>query len=137
MENYIAFGISGSSFIKAQGNEEWIDKLPGYVPGSVGLRWTNTINIQHYMQWNFVDPSKNLAMTPKDMLIESFFLWLRTDIWVYNLEKYESVLVPNRKELIESYKDQWFAYDTTDRLVLTDEGMDVFNTITTDLLNEI
>lgn len=137
MENYIAFGISGSSFIKAQGNEESIDKLPEYVPGSVGLRWTNTINIQHYIQWNFVDPSKNLAMTPKDMLIESFFLWLRTDIWVYNLEKYESVLVPNRKELIESYKDQWFAYDTTDRLVLTDEGMDVFNTITTDLLNEI
>lgn len=76
-------------------------------------------------------------MTPKDFLIESFFLKLRTDAGVTELENYIPVLVADRKERIESYKDQGFAYDTEDRLVLTDEGMDVFNTITTDLLNEI
>lgn len=137
MWDYLGLGMSGSSFIKAEWNEEFIHQLPWYTEGCVAVRWTNSTNLNQYMQWKFVDSDKNLAMTAKDYLIESFFLQLRTDVWVYNLEKYESVLVPNRKELIESYKDQGFAYDTTDRLVLTDEGMDVFNTITTDLLNEI
>ncbi|HCY20568.1 TPA: hypothetical protein DIC40_01670 [Patescibacteria group bacterium] len=76
-------------------------------------------------------------MTQKDILIESFFLGLRTDTGVTNLEKYIPLLVPNHKELIESYKDEGLLYDVDDRLLLTDQGMDVSNTIITDLLNEI
>ena len=76
-------------------------------------------------------------MSQKDFLIESFFLRLRTDLGIKNIEDYNSVLVPNRKDLIESYKDQGLVYDLEDRFLLTDSGMDVFNTITTDLLAEI
>ncbi len=137
MENYIGFGMSGSSFINLKEQEDRAQTLPWYTKDSVGLRWTNTTNLVEYLKGNFIDTNKTLSMTSKDMLIESFFLNLRTDKWVVALEKYIPVLVPDRKERIESYKDQGFAYDTEDRLVLTDEGMDVFNTITTDLLNEI
>ena len=137
MEDYLGLWMSASSFIKVKGNKDFIEQMPGYTKDCVGLRWTNTANLTEYMKWNYIDSSKNLAMTPKDFLIESFFLKLRTDLWVTKLEDYSSVLVADRKERIESYKDQGFAYDTEDRLVLTDAGMDVFNTITTDLLHEI
>lgn len=136
MGNYIGFGMSGSSFVQIK-DEERTEQLPWYTPDSVGLRWTNTSNLKEYLAGHFIDTSKTLSMTPKDFLIESFFLKLRTDAGVTELEHYIPVLVADRKERIESYKDQGFAYDTEDRLVLTDEGMDVFNTITTDLLNEI
>ena len=137
MEDYLGLGMSASSFIKVKGNENFIEQMPWYAKDCVSLRWTNTANLTEYMKWNYIDVSKNLAMTPKDFLIESFFLKLRTDLWVTKLEDYSSVLVADRKERIESYKNQGFAYDTEDRLVLTDAGMDVFNTITTDLLHEI
>ena len=137
MENYLGFGMAAASFVQIKDDEERTKNLPWYTPDSVGLRWTNNSNLKEYLSGNFVDTTKTLSMSPKDLLIESFFLRLRTDAGVTELENYIPVLVADRKERIESYKDQGFAYDTDDRLVLTDEGMDVFNTITTDLLNEI
>jgi len=101
------------------------------------LRWTNTSNLVEYIKGNYIDPSKTVFMTQKDLLIESFFLGLRTDEGVTNLEKYISLLVPNYKELIESYKDEGLLYNVDDRLLLTDQGMDVSNTIITDLLKEV
>lgn len=137
MGDYLGLGMSASSFVKREGNEDCIEKLPGYSPDAVSLRWTNTKKLNTYNEGVFVDTETIETMSQKDFLIESFFLTLRTDLGIKNIEEYSSVLVPNRKKLIESYKDQGFVYDLEDRLVLTDEGMDVFNTITTDLLNEI
>lgn len=78
-------------------------------------------------------------MTEQDYLIESFFLGLRTDRGVRNLEHFAPILVPNYLEKITSYQEQGFvAYDEeTQHLHLTDAGMDVFNAIVTDIMAEI
>ena len=78
-------------------------------------------------------------MNQQDYLIESFFLGLRTDRGVRNLENFVPILVPNYLEKITSYQEQGFiAYDEeTQHLLLTDAGMDVFNAIVTDIMAEI
>lgn len=136
MQNYIGFWPSASSFMKVDGLDSF-DSLWKLDTATKAVRWTNTSNLVEYFKGNYIDPSKTSFMTQKDILIESFFLGLRTDTGVTNLEKYIPLLVPNHKELIESYKDEGLLYDVDDRLLLTDQGMDVSNTIITDLLNEI
>ena len=78
-------------------------------------------------------------MNEQDYLIESFFLGLRTDRGVRNLEHFTPILVQNYLEKISSYEEQGFVtYDeTTQHLQLTDAGMDVFNAIVTDIMAEI
>ncbi len=139
MGDYLGFGPSASSFIQSkEGNKNLVsDILKTSDNTDPALRWTNTYNLTEYLKGNFVDPSKTVQMTQKDILIESFFLGLRTDIGIKNIQDFESVLVKNYRDLVEKYKDEWYFYDTDDRLLLTDQGMDVFNTVVTDLLNEI
>jgi hypothetical protein len=76
-------------------------------------------------------------MTEKDLLIEEFFLGLRTDNWIKNIQKYEPVLVPNYSDKIRSYSDQWFIEILDDWIRFTDEWMDIYNDIVTELLSEI
>ena len=71
------------------------------------------------------------------MLIEEFFLGFRTDNWIKNIQKYESVLVSNYDEKIKSYSDQWFIETLDDWMRFTDTWMDIYNDIVTELLNEI
>lgn len=138
MENYIGFWPSASSFMK-------IDQLNnlnelGFKTtnkDTKALRWTNTSNLVEYLKGCRIDSDKTVDLTTKDLAIESFFLWIRTDEWITNIENYKNLLVPNYEELIEFYKDEWFLYDVSDRILLTDKWMDVSNTIITDLLNEI
>lgn len=138
MQNYIWFWPSASSFSRLDGLEELdglgFEKLNKEVKA---IRWTNTTNLIEYLKGNYIDTSKTVFMTEKDLLIESFFLWLRTDEGVTDIPKYSKLLVPNYKEIIEAYKDEWLLYDVDDRLLLTDKGMDVSNTIITDLLKEV
>ena len=54
-----------------------------------------------------------------------------------NLKKYEKFLVPNFKQKVETYREQGFLIGDEDGFVLTDEGMDVFNAIVTDIMAEI
>lgn len=54
-----------------------------------------------------------------------------------NLKKYEKILVPNYIVKIEAYRKQGFLIGDEDGFVLTDEGMDVFNAIVTDIMAEI
>jgi oxygen-independent coproporphyrinogen-3 oxidase len=139
MQNYIGFWPSASSFSRLDGLEglEGLDGLGGLDKEVKALRWTNTSNLVEYLKGDYIDQSKTVFMTEKDLLIESFFLWLRTDTGVSDLDKYISILVKNYKELVEAYKDEWLLYDVDDRLLLTDKGMDVSNTIITDLLKDI
>ena len=54
-----------------------------------------------------------------------------------NLKKYEKILVPNYIVKIELYREQGLLIGNEDGFVLTDEGMDVFNAIVTDIMAEI
>ena len=54
-----------------------------------------------------------------------------------NLKKYEKILVPNFKQKVEAYRKQGLLIGDEDGFGLTDEGMDVFNAIVTDIMAEI
>ena len=76
-------------------------------------------------------------MSESDYLIESFFLSLRTDRWIDDISKFESVLVKDYAEKIKLYEENGFLKLRENGFILTDEWMDCYNGIITELLKEI
>jgi coproporphyrinogen III oxidase-like Fe-S oxidoreductase len=76
-------------------------------------------------------------MDQQERNIEKLFLSLRTDRGVENLSSYEHILEKNRKELINAFEKQGYCLYENDKLLLTDSGMDIYNTIITDLLAQL
>ena len=106
---------------------EWLD----------WIRRTNTPYFPKYI-WNEKLPESAIQpLSHSDYLIESFFLSLRTDRWVDNIEKFKSVLVPDYLEKIKLYEENGFLKLRENGFVLTDEWMDCYNGIITELLKEI
>ena len=76
-------------------------------------------------------------MSELDYLIESFFLSLRTDRWIDDVSKFEPVLVKDYAEKIKLYEENGYLKLRENGFVLTDEWMDCYNGIITELLKEI
>ena len=118
MEPYIGLWLSASSF--------WKNK-----------RRTNTWNLQEYLAWHRINEKEIQSLNASDLLIEEFFLRLRTREGIADLEKFKNVLVDNYQWLISTFaKDGLMVFDEK-KLQLTDEGMNVYNTIITDLLKKL
>ena len=62
---------------------------------------------------------------------------MRTDRWIDDILKFEPVLVKDYSEKIKLYEENWFLKLREKGLVLTDEWMDCYNWIITELLKEI
>jgi len=133
MWDYLGLGTSASSFFKAPNKK--LCSLLNIPNDTKAVRWTNALEFPKFYSWQ--SESGIIPMTDKDLLIEEFFLWLRTDNWIKNISKYESVLVTNYIEKIKSYSDQWFIEIIDDWIRFTDQWMDIYNDIVTELLNEI
>ena len=102
-----------------------------------GIRRTNTPYFPKYIWDEKLVKSAIQPMSESDYLIESFFLSLRTDRWIDDISKFKSVLVKDYAEKIKLYKDNWFIKIRENGFVLTDEWMDCYNGIITELLKEI
>ena len=76
-------------------------------------------------------------MSEKDYLIESFFLTLRTDRGVKNIKEYEEILVKNYDEKLKLFQEEDLLIFEREKLLLTDTWMDVFNSIITEIMQEI
>jgi oxygen-independent coproporphyrinogen-3 oxidase len=100
-------------------------------------RRTNTKDLNEYLKWNRIDKETAVNLTKKDILIEKFFLGLRTDIWLADITEFEDVLVKDYQKKLKEYQKLWLLEQYKNFVILTDEGMDVFNTIVTNLLEEI
>ncbi|MCF7835449.1 hypothetical protein K9M48_05405 [Candidatus Gracilibacteria bacterium] len=140
MENYIGLGVSGSSFLNSNidGYSELIKKIKIKPEGNnKGVRFTNTQSISDYINGDFIDPKNIQVLDNKDYLIEKFFLNLRTDQGIKNIDEFKSVLVPHYQSLIEQFHKSGFCTIDKKKIKLSDQGMDVFNSIVTDLLEEI
>ena len=148
MEPYIGLWLSASSFLSMKHVECWMQKL---FPNSLVLeggkfwtlnsefwiRWTNTWDIKQYIEGNRIDEKEVQVLNASDMLIEEFFLRLRTREGIANLSKFIPMLVSNYESLLQTYqKERLLSFDWI-RLQLTDEGMNVYNSIITDLLKNI
>ena len=141
MEDYLWLWLSASSFINGKSSyfhavkekllwNKKIDDLSW-------IRRTNTSYFPKYIWDEKLAESEIKPLSEKDYLIESFFLWLRTDKWVNDISKFESVLIKDYKEKINLYEENWFLKLREGWFVLTDEGMDCYNGIITELLQEI
>jgi oxygen-independent coproporphyrinogen-3 oxidase len=115
MEDYLWLWLSASSFINAKSpyfqavienlkkvgsslRSEWLN----------GIRRTNTPYFPKYIWNEKISESAIQPMSKLDYLIESFFLSLRTDRWIDDISKFESVLVKDYSEKIKLYEENWF-----------------------------
>lgn len=144
MENYLWLWLSASSFINAKSPYFWavvenLKKIDSLLHSEwlCGIRRTNTPYFPKYI-WNERIPESAIQpMSESDYLIESFFLSLRTDRWIDDISKFESVLVDDYLERIKLYEENGFLTLRENGFVLTDEWMDCYNGIITELLNKI
>jgi len=135
MWDYIWLWTSASSFI--QNPNEKFKKHLQVNDSCKAVRRTNTVKLAEYDKWNCLDYQSIQNLSSKDLLIEEFFLALRTDLWIKNISKYKGILVSDYKQKIQSYSGQWFIEILDDWIKLTDQWMDIYNDIITELLEEI
>jgi len=133
MWDYLGLGTSSSSFFKSP--NEKLCSLLNISNDTKAVRRTNVLEFPKF--YSGKSESDIIPMTDKDLLIEEFFLGLRTDNWIKDIQKYKSVLVPDYSEKIKSYTDQWFIEIVEEWMRFTDQWMDIYNDIITELLNEI
>ncbi len=98
------------------------------------VRYTNTKSWQDYFDKNYMDKKTIIKLDDKNYNIEKFFLWLRTNEWLGNLEQFGNILIKNYMDKIQEYQDKWFVFYDDGKLIFTDKWFDVYNTIITDLL---
>lgn len=160
MEDYLWLWLSASSFINGKSQYFW--SVVEYLKKSSLMKWrilgntqdssakpqndktllswirrTNTPYFPKYI-WNEKLPESAIKpLSHPDYLIESFFLSLRTDRWIDDIEKFKSVLVSDYLEKIKLYEENGFLKLRENGFVLTDEWMDCYNGIITELLSEI
>ena len=144
MENYLWLWLSASSFINGRSPYflavvEYLKKVSSSFHSEWlnGIRWTNTPYFPKYIWNEKLSESAIQPISELDYLIESFFLSLRTDRWIDDISKFESVLVKNYSEKVKLYEENWFLKLREIGFVLTDEWMDCYNWIITELLEEI
>ena len=141
MEDYLWLWLSASSFINVRSS--YFDAVKEKLlwdkdkDNLSWIRWTDTSYFPKYIWNEKLAESEIKCLSEKDYLVESFFLWLRTDKWVNNIGKFEPVLVKDYQEKIKLYEKNWFLKLRENWFVLTDGGMDCYNGIITELLNEI
>ena len=141
MENYLWLWLSASSFIN--GRSEYFDAVKEKLLwnkkiGNLSwIRWTNTSYFPKYIWNEELAESEIKQLSEKDYLIESFFLALRTDRWIDDISKFEEVLIDDYWEKIKLYEESGFLKLRENGFVLTDEWMDCYNGIITELLKEI
>lgn len=159
MNDYIALGTGASGFVHTG---PLLDKimhaqlLPSPVSHSEdsknsydyqGVRWSTTKQLNHFLSGDptSIVPNKNIEwLTPTAYDTEYVFLALRTSSGLADIRKYEHVLEGDREQvhqLLLAWEKQWLVVYTplsddqsTASLVLTDMGMDVYNTLVTELL---
>ncbi len=141
MEDYLWLWLSASSFINSKSSYFWAvkEKLlwKNNRENVYWVRWTNTSYFPKYIWDEKLAESEIKPLFEKDYLIESFFLALRTDRWIDDVEKFESVLVKDYLKRIKLYEESWFLRVRDNWFILTDEWMDCYNGIVTELLEEI
>ena len=144
MEDYLWLWLSASSFINGKSLyfQNVVEKLKE-VDSSLrsewlnGIRRTNTPYFPKYVWDEKLVESAIQPMSQADYLIESFFLSLRTDRWIDDISKFKSILVKDYAGKISLYEENGYLKLRENGFVLTDEWMDCYNGIITELLEKI
>jgi oxygen-independent coproporphyrinogen-3 oxidase len=136
MENYIGVGTSAASFIDLQK----IPDLRRHITDdqdAIAVRRTNTKVIADYIKGKYIDEKTLENMTDQDYRIEKVFLALRTQAGIDHLSDYVDLFVPDREQKITQWQKDGVVDYFDDILVLKDKGMDVYNSIITELFQKL
>lgn len=136
MENYIGVGTSASSFI----DFAMMPDLRRHITTDEqarSARRTNTKVIGEYIKGNALDLKTLENMTEQDYRIEKVFLALRTQAGVEGISEYADLFVSDREKKIIAWQQDDLVDYYDDIFVLKDKGMDVYNTIITDLFAKL
>lgn len=131
MWNYIWLWMNASSFLSHE-NANVFSKKMG-IENSNYIRFTNVNSWDKYFNNEYVDKDKIIVQSENDFLIEKFFLAMRTNQWV-KLEDFGLVLVKDYQKKVDEYIKDGFAIQKHDKVILSDQGMDVYNHIITNLV---
>jgi len=131
MGNYIGFGTSASSCLTGD--------LVSFAPqqGVQAVRWTNTKAIADFCKGEYIDTATIQPLDEQDYRIEKAFLALRTSHGLQHVSSYADLFVSDWAEKLEERMANDYVFYAEDTLVLQDEGMDVYNTIITELFEKL
>lgn len=130
MEEYLGLGLGASSFLHAS-------SLQTREVRQYGARFTNTPYLPKYLNGETTHADTIELLQQSDFLIEKFFLGLMTDRGVQNTEEFTPVLISDYQEKLWVYEQEGLIIKKGEGFVLSDRGMDCYNSIITTLLKEI
>ncbi|UFX83417.1 coproporphyrinogen-III oxidase family protein [Candidatus Absconditicoccus praedator] len=131
MGEYLGLGPGASSFLHKKNSSKIFEKDDN----SKGVRFENTKSWEDFFEGNFIDERSLFSMQEHDFLIEEFFLSLRKSDGVANIHKFAPVLENGYEQKIIEYKNDSLAEYDGKIFYLKDGGMNLYNSIVTDLLN--
>ena len=128
MGEYIGIGLGAHGFIKWQndGMTEW-----------QSYRTETTWWRKNYILWPTEKTFTKKPCSSKDIMIETFFLWLRQQSGIGGVSKYSDILQNNRQQAIDKLIENELATYNNDTLQLTDQWMNVHHQVCTYLMKEI
>ncbi|HMT01208.1 MAG TPA: radical SAM protein [Candidatus Absconditabacterales bacterium] len=137
MGDYLGLGPSASSFLKA----ETLGKSGFEIQSTtLGARFSNTQSLKNYILAAEKSDNQRIKknsfseLDAKNMLFEEFFLRLRTNQGIRNIADFEDILIPDYEEKLSGLNRDGFIEYSKNKLTLTDKGMDVYNSIISELL---
>lgn len=129
MGEYIGIGLGAHGYIIWQNDGRTTDWQT--------YRTETTWWRKNYIQWPTEKTYTKKTCTPQDIMIESFFLWLRQQSGIASVSKYADILQNNRSEAIKKLVENQLATYNNDTLQLTDQWMNIHHQVCTYLMKEI
>lgn len=96
--------------------------------------FTTTSSLKEFLAGHYIDDKKTEYLTEHDYLKEQLLMWLRIQEGIMITHELEQILVSDREIKIILYTEQWLCIREDNRLKLTDSGMDVYNSIVTEIM---
>ena len=132
-------GTSATSHITNPSTIGVIQDLLAWKNDIFSLHFSITPSLKQFIAGDYINSQKTEFLTEYDYYKEKFMMGMRTMEWVTIGQEHEifwsEILVENREEKANFYQEQWLCIWEHNKLKLTDRGMDVYNSIITELMN--
>ena len=133
LEEYLGLWMWASSFLKKDKAFKIFDDL---WEEHLAVRFETSKVWKDFFNNNF-DKFNNISkLNNKDLLLEEFFLWLRTKEWIADFEKYSDILVDDWENIKNDLEESYYLKTKNWRTFLKSKWMDVYNTIINKLLKD-
>lgn len=134
MWQYLWLGMWASSFLYRDYADQIFKKLNTEIKA---VRFENTKNWKFFFENKFYDYKNIFEMKKNDLLVDKFFMWLRTKEGLQNFEKFDDVLVENWQDIKKELEINNFMKTKDWRTFLKSKWMDVYNDIISKFLKYI